>query len=102
MQFRLVSALGIVVIIAMTWAISSNRRKFPWRTGIWGMVLQFAFALFILKTPIGRQIFDGAKVVVYQLNVYAYEGAKMVFGPLGDENTLGRVFGEGQSYVFAI
>jgi len=102
MGVRIVSAFGIVVIIAVTWAISSNRRRFPWRTVIWGMLLQFGFALFILKTPIGRQIFDGAKVVVDQLNVYAYEGAKMVFGPLGDENVLSHTFGEGQSYVFAI
>src|SRR4051794_26395502 len=102
MTLRLISALGIVVIIAATWAISSNRRLFPWRTVIWGMLLQFGFALFILKTPIGRQIFDGAKVVVDQLNVYAYEGAKMVFGPLGDENALRTAFGEGRSYVFAI
>ncbi len=102
MAARLISALGIVVIIALTWAISSNRRLFPWRTVIWGMALQFGFALFILKTPVGRHIFNGARVVVDQLNVYAYEGAKMVFGPLGDQNTLGTFFGEGQSYIFAI
>jgi len=102
MTLRLISLLGIVVIIATTWAISANRRLFPWRTVIWGMLLQFGFALFILKTPIGRQIFDGAKVVVDQLNVYAYEGAAMVFGPLGNETALRTAFGEGQSYVFAI
>ncbi len=90
------------MIIAATWAISANRRLFPWRTVIWGMLLQFGFALFILKTPIGRQIFDGAKVVVDQLNVYAYQGAAMVFGPLGSENALRNAFGEGQSYIFAI
>jgi CNT family concentrative nucleoside transporter len=102
MSLRLISALGIVVIIATTWAISVNRRQFPWRTVIWGMLLQFAFALFILKTPVGLGIFQGAQVVVDQLNVHANEGARMVFGPLGDSDALKKSFGPGQGYVFAV
>lgn len=102
MPLQLISALGIVVILAATWAISSNRKLFPWRTVIWGMILQFAFAIFILKTPIGLRLFQGAQVVVDQLNVYANEGAKMVFGPLGDADALRKTFGPGQGYVFAV
>ncbi len=37
-----------------------------------------------------------------QLNAYAFEGAKMVFGPLGDAETLRRTFGASGAYVFAI
>src|SRR6185503_2797763 len=102
MPLQIVSAFGIVIILLATWAISSNRKIFPWRTVIWGMILQFAFAIFILKTPIGLQLFQGAQVVVDQLSVYANEGAKMVFGPLGDGETLRKTFGPAQSYVFAV
>ncbi len=102
MILRLISALGIVAFIGVTWAISSNRRLFPWRTVIWGMILQFGFALFILKTTVGLWLFDGAKVVMDQLNVYANEGAKMVFGPLGSGEALTRAFGEDHAYVFAV
>src|SRR3954471_13127678 len=102
MPLQLISVFGLVMIIAITWAMSSNRKLFPWRTVIWGMGLQFAFAIFILKTPIGLQLFQGAQVVVEQLNVYANEGAKMVFGPLGDGEALRKVFGPGQAYVFAV
>lgn len=42
------------------------------------VALQFLFALFILKTPIGITIFSGAQTVVDQLNVYANEGATMI------------------------
>ena len=101
MPLRLISALGIVAFIAITWAISSNRKAFPWRTVIWGMALQFAFAIFILDTRVGTRIFEGAKVVVDQLNVYANEGAKMVFGPLGDGEALTKAF-PGHGYVFAV
>jgi CNT family concentrative nucleoside transporter len=66
------------------------------------MILQFAFAIFILKTPIGLRLFAGAQDVVDQLNVYANEGAKMVFGPLADGETLRKTFGPGQGFVFAV
>src|SRR6266513_6392666 len=98
MQLRLISALGLVAMLACAWLLSNNRKLFPWRTVIWGMALQFAFAVFILKTPIGLRLFQGAQVVVDQLNVCANDGAKMVFGPLGDSEVLRRTFGPGQGY----
>jgi CNT family concentrative nucleoside transporter len=101
MPLQLVSGLGIIVILLCTWAISSDRKRFPWRTVIWGMILQFAFAAFILKTTVGYGLFEGAKVLMDQLNLYANEGAKMVFGPLGDREALGTAF-PGHNYVFAV
>ena len=50
MQLKLISLLGLVAFIALAWAISSNRKLFPWRTVLWGLGLQFAFAVLILKT----------------------------------------------------
>ena len=102
MPLRLISAFGLVAMIGCAWALSGNRKKFPWRTVIWGMILQFAFAIFILKTPVGLKLFQGAQVVMDQLNACAYDGAKMVFGPLGDGDALRKAFGPGGSYVFAI
>src|SRR5438552_16189612 len=102
MPLQLISALGLVAMLACAWLLSNNRKRFPWRTVLWGMVLQFAFAIFILKTPIGLRLFQGAQVVVDQLNVYANEGAKMVFGPLDDGETLRKTFGPDQGFVFAV
>src|ERR1041384_6219619 len=102
MQLRLISALGLVALLACAWLLSNKRKQFPWRTVIWGMVLQFVFALFILKTPIGLRLFQGAQVVMDQLNAYAYDGAKMVFGPLADGEMLRKTFGPTGGYVFAI
>src|SRR5438270_5638262 len=102
MPLQLISVLGLVAMLGCAWLLSNNRKRFPWRTVIWGMILQFAFAIFILKTPIGLRLFQGAQVVVDQLNVYANEGAKMVFGPLADGETLRRTFGPGQGFVFAV
>src|SRR3954469_19251546 len=102
MQLRLISSLGLVALLAFAWLLSNNRKLFPWRAVVWGILLQFVFALFILKTPIGLRLFQGAQVVMDQLNAYAYDGAKMVFGPLADGETLRKAFGPAGSYVFAI
>lgn len=98
---KMISLLGLVVFIALGWAISNNRRAFPWRTVLWGLGLQFAFALFILHTPVGEKLFRSATDLVGQLNLYALEGAKMVFGPLADSAKLDKGFGPG-SGVFAV
>jgi len=102
MGLRAISLLGLCVVLFCGWALSNNRRLFPWRAVIWGLILQFAFALFILKTELGKSLFDGAQRMVNHLNDYANEGAKMVFGPLADAQTLGHVFGPTNAMVFAI
>lgn len=99
---RLISLLGLVAFIAIAWLLSSNRRAFPWRTVTWGLFLQFIFALFILKTPIGVKLFTGATAAVGKLNDFAIEGAKMVFGPLADSSKLEAGFGPGSGAIFAI
>jgi CNT family concentrative nucleoside transporter len=101
-MLRLTSLLGIVVLLAIAWALSNNRRLFPWRTVLWGMGLQFFFALFILQTAVGTWLFSGAQAACNQLNLYALEGAKMVFGPLGDGVTLRQAFGPAGGFIFAI
>ena len=101
-MLRLISFFGLIVFLAAAWAFSNNRRLFPWRAVLWGLGLQFVFAYLILHTPIGKAAFAGARTVVEQLNVYADEGARMVFGPLGDAAALRNVFGPAGAFVFAI
>ncbi len=57
MELHLVSLLGLVVMVATAWAISENRKLFPWRTVLWGIGLQFTFALLILDTSAGPDNF---------------------------------------------
>jgi CNT family concentrative nucleoside transporter len=101
MQLRLISLLGLVAMVATAWAMSSNRKRFPWRTVLWGIALQFLFALFTLKTPVGNAFFSACQRTVDKLNDFAGEGAKMVFGPLADRGSLEAGFGQG-AYVFAV
>lgn len=102
MPLQLVSVIGMAAMIACAWGCSLNRRAFPWRAVLWGLSLQFALALIILKTGFGEAIFIGAQRAVTKLNAFAMEGAAMVFGPLASEALLGEKFGPSHAYILAI
>jgi CNT family concentrative nucleoside transporter len=102
MELRLVSLFGWFAMVAAAWAISYNRKLFPWRTVVWGVGLQFTLALLILKTPWGALLFEFAGKVIQKLIQFSNEGCKFVFGPLADENLLTDKFGPGNSVIFAI
>jgi len=94
--------IGLIVIVGLAWALSLNRRRFPWRTVAAGLALQFAFALFILKTDAGRAVFDGAQAAFMKLLSCAEEGARLVFGPLANAALLREKLGEGNAFIFVI
>src|SRR5262245_46614247 len=101
MHLKLISLLGMVVFIGVAWFMSSRRKLFPWRTVLWGMGLQFCFALLILKTAGGRAVFDFTGKVIQKLIQFSSEGSAFVFGPLGSELSLQRVFPE-RPLIFAV
>src|SRR5262245_51569941 len=45
MALKLVSLLGVVVLVGVAWLCSLDRKKFPWRAVGWGLGLQFLFAV---------------------------------------------------------
>lgn len=102
MQLKLVSLLGLVVLIAVAWGLSSDRRRFPWRTVAWGLGLQFLFASSYRENHPGAHGLRAANAAVGRLVGFANEGARMVFGPLADAaEALRGPFG-GNAFIFAI
>jgi CNT family concentrative nucleoside transporter len=102
MELRFISLLGWFTMIAVAWAISYNRKLFPWRTVIWGLGLQLTLAVLILKTPWGEKLFGLAEKIVVKLIEFSTKGCQFVFGPLADENLLGKTFGPENSVIFAV
>lgn len=102
MHLKLIALLGLVTFIALAWAISSHRKLFPWRTVLWGLGLQFAFAILILKTPPGRLGFEFTGSAIRKLADFAGEGNKFVFGPLANGEVLGQAFGPPNALVLGI
>jgi CNT family concentrative nucleoside transporter len=102
METKLASLLGLVAFIALAWSLSVNRKLFPWRTVLWGLGLQFLFALLILRTSSGRAIFDFTGKAITKLVGFANEGCKFVFGPLANDQLMKGPFGPDNGFVFAI
>lgn len=79
---NLISLLGIIVLLAIAWALSNNRRRFPWRVAGWGLGLQFILAVILLRTPWGQAGFGAARTFVTQLLSFTDAGASFLWGNL--------------------
>jgi CNT family concentrative nucleoside transporter len=71
-------------MLAIAWAISRERRRFPWRTVAWGVTIQFTLAFTLLRTPIGTLFFGFTNGVVDLFLRYVEAGVRFVFGSLVD------------------
>ena len=76
---RFTGLLGLVVILAVAWLCSAHKKDIKLRLILWGMGLQFAFALLVLKTDFGK-IFQAASTGVNAMLKFAEEGSKFLFG----------------------
>ncbi|CCH55515.1 Na+ dependent nucleoside transporter domain protein [Fibrisoma limi BUZ 3] len=97
---RFTGLIGIVLILGIAYAMSNNRKAINYRTVGVGLALQFGLAVFVLKTPIGQQIFQGLGYYVDRLLQKAGAGAAFVFGPLVKSNLLSEAFGAGNNLIF--
>src|SRR5439155_18287892 len=52
---RLRGVFGLAALLAIGFGLSSNRRKISWRVIAWGLGLQAAFAVFVLRIPVGQR-----------------------------------------------
>jgi len=81
---------GAAVILGIGYLFSKNRRAINWTTVAWGLSLQLVFAVLVLKTSAGQQVFTTLGDGINQLLGFAGVGAAFVFGPLGDSGVWGR------------
>lgn len=91
-MLRLLGFAGIPVFIGLCWLISENRKKIKWGTVLWGMGLQFVFALLILKTGAGLLIFDLARRAFDKVVGFSDKGAAFLFGNLVNDLNIGAIF----------
>ncbi|HEY6362077.1 MAG TPA: NupC/NupG family nucleoside CNT transporter [Vicinamibacterales bacterium] len=81
---RVQPVAGLALVLALAYCMSSARRAIDHRTVVWGLTLQFVFALIVLKTTVGRQAFQAAGAVITRVLDFAFVGSSFVFGPLGN------------------
>jgi len=84
---RFTGILGLLTMLGLAYAFSTNRRAINKKTVAWGLGLQVVFAIFVLKIELGRVLFQKAGDAVNRLLSYSYEGSKFVFGALGAQGS---------------
>ncbi len=93
---RLVSLLGIFVLLGIAYALSDNRKAINWRLVGAGVALQLVFAVLILKTKPGELLFAWLNDVIKKLLEFTETGSVFIFGKIVMDPSQ---YGE---YVFAV
>ena len=76
---RFTGLLGLAVILAVAWLCSTHKRAVKLRIIAWGMGLQLAFAILVLKTDFGK-VFQAIGAGVNAMLGYTEAGESFVFG----------------------
>ena len=71
--------IGIVVLLGIAYCISDNRKNINYRLIGWGLGLQLLFAIFILKTPLGKPIFEVLDKAISKLISFSDAGGDFLF-----------------------
>jgi concentrative nucleoside transporter, CNT family len=84
---RYTGILGLLSMLGLAYAMSSNRKAIRLKTVGWGLGLQIVFAIFVLRIDLGRTLFEKAGDAVNRLLSYAFAGSQFVFGDLGKQGS---------------
>ncbi|WP_447728059.1 NupC/NupG family nucleoside CNT transporter [Sphingomonas koreensis] len=87
-----IGILGIVAILAIAFALSSNRRAIRLRVVGAAFALQTGIAVLVLYVPAGRAVIEGMSRGVSALLGYAQAGTDFIFGPLAKPEMGGHSF----------
>jgi CNT family concentrative nucleoside transporter len=79
---RFTGLIGLVMIFGLAFLMSNNRKAINYRLVITGILLQVGLAIFILKVPLGQQIFYWIGKAINKILEFSNEGALFVFGDL--------------------
>ena len=77
---RVISLLGLVVMIGLAWAMSEHKKQVNLRVVWGGLLLQLVLAVFILKTSIGAAIFQSIGDFFTATLGFVDAGTSLVFG----------------------
>ncbi|MEW6537287.1 MAG: nucleoside transporter C-terminal domain-containing protein [Pseudomonadota bacterium] len=98
---NLQSLLGLVVIVAVCWAISENRKAFPWRLTIGAILVQAGLVLALFAIPGSQAVLAAVTGAVDGLAVATTEGTKFVFGYLAGGDQPYTVSNQSALFTFA-
>ena len=98
---NLQSLFGLVVIVAVCWAISENRRAFPWKLAIGAVLVQAGLVLVLFGVPGSHLVLESVTNAIDGLAKATAEGTQFVFGYLGGGSQPYAIADQNVLFVFA-
>jgi len=74
------SLRGVLVLLALAWMLSTNRRAIAWRTVLGALFLQALIGGWVLAMPSGIATLEAVSAGVGQVLAYSREGIEFMFG----------------------
>jgi concentrative nucleoside transporter, CNT family len=84
---RLVGILGMITMMGLAYAFSTDRRAIRYKTVAWGLGLQIVFAFLVMRWGYGQLLFQKAGAAVNWVLDFAFFGSQFVFGDLGKKGS---------------
>jgi len=98
---RVLSFVGLFVLVGLAWVVSENRKAISWRPVAWGVGLQLVLGAVILSPTVSEFFYTVVDGGVKQLLSFAEAGATFVFGSISAHKLVtgdpGELFGGGGS-----
>lgn len=76
----MMSLLGVGVLLALAWLLSTNRGAIAWRTVLGALALQALIGGWVLAMPSGIATLEAVSAGVGQVLAYSREGIEFMFG----------------------
>ena len=95
------SLTGVALSMGVCWAMSEDRRRFPWKLAIGSILLQLALILLLFGVPAARGVVQGLDNAVDALGQATAQGVQFVFGYLGGGQQPYAVANSGALFIFA-
>src|SRR5215470_6247578 len=84
---RFTGILGLLTMLGLAYAFSTDRKAIRLKTVGWGLGLQIAFAIFVLRIDFGRHLFQVIGDAANRVLSYSFVGSQFLFGELGKQNS---------------
>lgn len=85
-------ALGMLVLLAVAYVFSADRKKINWRTVGVGLGMQLLLAIGVLQIPFVKNMFESVGQVFVNILNYTRSGSEFLLGGLMDVDSFGFIF----------
>lgn len=84
--------LGLSILILICFLFSQNKKGIPWKQLAFALIMQFVFAILVLKVPGTADFFNWVSGFFVKVLDFTREGSVFLFGSIMDTKTYGFIF----------